>query len=191
MEGQETEKLVLLATSDHLLAERYRIALTQKAYRVREAFDGDEALEYAQAENPDVLILDAKLEKRDGFSVLETLRQEPVFRSVPAFMITDTGSPAERSRAESIGGAQIVIKSLHSEFDVVDMATAALGGEVAKKPLSTSSAPVEATLGHKPDVDSDHLLGSDVEADEHKATANSSSDETSESNTGSTNELTS
>lgn len=158
-------KTVLVATSDHLLSEKYRIALTQRGYVVREAFDGDEALDHAQSDAPSLLILDAKLEKRDGFEVLEDLRTEPAFRLVPVLIITDMGSDAERAKAEALGGGELIVKGRHEASDVADMAQAAMGEEAGRKPLQESSAPPSATLGQVPDADSDSLLGSDAEAE--------------------------
>ena len=181
MEETEPAKTVLVATSDHLLSEKYRIALTQRGYLVREAFDGDEALDHAQSDAPNLLILDAKLEKRDGFEVLEDLRTEPVFRLIPALIITDMGSAAERAKAEALGGGELIVKGRHEAGDVADMAQAAMGEEAGRKPLQQSSAPPSAVLGQVPDADSDHLLGSDAEAETETETETEDTSAASES----------
>jgi CheY-like chemotaxis protein len=51
--------------------------LGQAGYAVREAWDGNVALERLAEEMPDVLLLDVRMPERDGISVLETMNPEP------------------------------------------------------------------------------------------------------------------
>lgn len=157
------EKTILLASGDHLLGESYRTGLAAAGYSIRDAFDGDEALEHARSDRADLIILDSVLQKKDGFSVLEDLRGESAFDAIPIIMMSDLGSAAERDRAASLGAADLIVKSRHNAVDVVDMVRGALGGEQAHKPLQQSSAPHDlASVQNTPNAQNDSadaLLG--------------------------------
>src|SRR5487761_1122896 len=51
--------------------------LGQAGYAVREAWDGNVALERPAEETPDVLLLDVRMPERDGIPVLQTMSPEP------------------------------------------------------------------------------------------------------------------
>ena len=65
-----------------------------------EAEDGPEAIEAARRQRPDVIVLDRKLPKMDGFEVCTQLRRDPASRSVGILMLTD--HRGEHTRVESV-----------------------------------------------------------------------------------------
>ncbi len=73
--------------------------------------DGDEASKYLKhlAENsePDLIILDLNLPKRDGFGVLNEYRASPTLSFVPIVILTSSDSPADRLRAKRIRGKRV------------------------------------------------------------------------------------
>lgn len=62
--------------------------LTEKGYEVILASNGEEAIELAEKENPDVILLDVKMPGIDGIETCRRLKQEEKTRSVPVIMIT-------------------------------------------------------------------------------------------------------
>ncbi len=56
------------------------------------ATDGEEALEHARADNPDLLVLDKVMPKLDGFEVVRALREDPATRGIPIVMLTERTS---------------------------------------------------------------------------------------------------
>ena len=53
-----------------------RVILTASDYDVIEAYDGEEALEKARAEMPDILILDIMMPRLTGYEVCRKLRED-------------------------------------------------------------------------------------------------------------------
>lgn len=52
---------------------------------------------------PDLVFLDIKLPKRSGHDVLEWIRNQPAFKSLPVVMLTMSEKPSDISRAYSLG----------------------------------------------------------------------------------------
>jgi DNA-binding response OmpR family regulator len=76
---------ILLVDDDMTLVETLALNLRNVGYRVATAASGGAALEQAQAEQPDLVILDLMLPELDGLSVCRNLRQSS---DVPILMLT-------------------------------------------------------------------------------------------------------
>src|SRR5712691_4744562 len=68
---------VLFVEDDPSVAQMYKLKLELDGYDVEVASDGEQALEVARREAPDIIFLDIRLPKLDGFGVLEALRKDP------------------------------------------------------------------------------------------------------------------
>mgnify|MGYP003343959026 FL=1 len=77
-------KRVLLVDDDTEIIESMRAVLESRGYEVLVARDGNQGLAMAEAENPDLVVLDMMMPKRSGFLVLEKLRRS---RLVPLRVI--------------------------------------------------------------------------------------------------------
>jgi CheY-like chemotaxis protein len=72
--------------------------LAGNGYELREAADGQEALERIAARRPDAIVLDLTMPKLDGFAVLERLQGDPETRRIPVVVLTARAlMAAERS----------------------------------------------------------------------------------------------
>lgn len=80
---------VLCADDDRSFCQILSRALGAEGFEVVTAHDGEEALASIRASAPDLLLLDVMLPRRDGFAVLEAIRQEegPAAR-VPALFLS-------------------------------------------------------------------------------------------------------
>jgi len=89
-------KRVLLVDDDAEIVESIRVALESLGYQILIARDGNQGLAIADAEDPDLVILDMMMPKRSGFLVLEKLRQT---RKVPVRVIMITANEGSRHKA--------------------------------------------------------------------------------------------
>jgi signal transduction histidine kinase/CheY-like chemotaxis protein len=72
--------------------------LAGTGYELREAADGEEALERIAARRPDAIVLDLMMPKLDGFAVLERLQGDPETKRIPVVVLTARSlMAAERS----------------------------------------------------------------------------------------------
>ena len=89
------------ATIRRLIAAR----LSADGYEVVEAVDGEQAVNLARSEHPDLLVLDKVMPKFDGFEVIRALREDPHTKDVPIVMLT------ERTGEEDVlGGLQLGVE---------------------------------------------------------------------------------
>ncbi|MBI4876233.1 MAG: response regulator [Acidobacteria bacterium] len=81
-------KIILVADDDSESRALIRDALAHQDYRIVEACDGRETLEGVERERPDLVLLDLKMPRLDGFSVLDRLRAHPRFSNLPVAAVT-------------------------------------------------------------------------------------------------------
>ena len=79
---------VLIADDEQPCIDFVREALADTPCEVIAAMDGEEALEIARRENPQVIILDVEMPKMGGFEVFGELRADENLASVPVIMLT-------------------------------------------------------------------------------------------------------
>ena len=89
-------KRILLVDDDPEIIESLRFALSSRGYEVLIARDGNQGLNLAEREDPDLVILDMMMPKRSGFLVLEKLRRT---RPVPIRIIMITANEGSRHKA--------------------------------------------------------------------------------------------
>ena len=65
--------------------------------------DGDAALERARQDRPLAILLDLRLPKRDGISVLRALKSDPATATIPVIVLTTATLPRDRERARDAG----------------------------------------------------------------------------------------
>ena len=102
---------VLFVEDDPTVAQMYRLKLELDGYRVVMAKDGEEGLRLAVEVNPDIIFLDIRLPKVDGFSVLEGLRATDRTRNVPVVILSNYGEQDLVDRGLRLGALEYLIKS--------------------------------------------------------------------------------
>ena len=90
-----------------------RLALEQVGppYEIEVANDGSEALEKIRQAQFDLMLLDIKMPRVDGFELLETLREGAV-AAPPVIILSGSGLRTDRERAESLGAIEYVQKAV-------------------------------------------------------------------------------
>jgi diguanylate cyclase (GGDEF)-like protein len=94
---------VLVADDDAGLRALCRAALETEGFEVIEAAHGDQAVELARSEVPDVMLLDLAMPHRDGWQVLEALAGHEETKHVPVVMMTGSASQENLDRADRAG----------------------------------------------------------------------------------------
>jgi two-component system, OmpR family, phosphate regulon response regulator PhoB len=84
--------------------------LTKEGYRVRTAEGGREALDAAEGERPDLIILDLMLPGFSGYDVLAELRRRPDLIDVPVVLLTARREEVDRVKGLELGADDYVTK---------------------------------------------------------------------------------
>lgn len=101
---------ILVAEDDKFLATAYKTKLTSAGFEVKVVIDGEEALRELTNFAPDILILDLKMPKVDGFYLLETLKKNAQAHP-PIIVASNSGDKPDIERAMALGAADYVVKS--------------------------------------------------------------------------------
>jgi len=110
-EHSSDEIRVLFVEDDPTVAQMYRLKLELDGYQVIMAKDGEEGLRLAREVDPDIVFLDIRLPKVDGFSVLEGLRATDRTRNVPVVILSNYGEQDLVDRGLRLGALEYLIKS--------------------------------------------------------------------------------
>jgi len=110
-EHSSDEIRVLFVEDDPTVAEMYRLKLELDGYQVIMAKDGEEGLRLANEVHPDIVFLDIRLPKVDGFAVLEGLRACEGTRNTPVVILSNYGEQELVERGLRLGALEYLIKS--------------------------------------------------------------------------------
>lgn len=80
------------------------------------AQDGQEAIEKLENLQPDLILLDLLMPRKDGFAVLQHLREGG--RALPVVMLSNLSSSEEKDKCRVLGARDFIIKS---ELDTGDL----------------------------------------------------------------------
>ncbi len=103
-------RLVLVVDDDEHTRGLVKDLCEASGFRVRLAEDGNVALERIDAERPDLVLLDLMMPRRDGFSVLKTLRDTPAFADLPVIILTAIGEMDGKIKGMELGADDYITK---------------------------------------------------------------------------------
>jgi CheY-like chemotaxis protein len=107
----DEEVRVLFIEDDAAVAEMYRLKLELDGYTVTIAPDGEQGLKQAKEAPPDILFLDIRLPKMDGFAVLEAIRADQALRHIPVIILSNYGEAELVDRGLRLGALDYLIKA--------------------------------------------------------------------------------
>ena len=100
--------------------------LTRRGYEVVVAQDGQQGLDKARAEAPDLLLLDMNLPVMDGWTVAQTLKGEEATKAIPIIALTAHAMSGDREKALAAGCNDYHAKPVDFS-QLIDQIEAALG----------------------------------------------------------------
>jgi DNA-binding response OmpR family regulator len=106
----ETNARVLVADDEPHLLRLVKFRLEREGYDVLTATDGDEALELARRERPDLCVLDVMMPKRSGFDVLRELRADPECAGMKVIMLTARAHDRDVDAGFALGADDYITK---------------------------------------------------------------------------------
>ncbi len=107
---------ILIADDRPSSRELLRLVLERSGYDVIEAADGQQALERARTENPDLILLDLQMPGLDGYGVLAALRGETRFQNLPVLALTASAMRGDREKIMAAGFTDYLAKPAGPEI---------------------------------------------------------------------------
>ena len=87
--------------------------LKNKGYVMVEAVDGEEAVEKAVAEKPDLILLDISIPKLNGYEVTRVLKSREEFKNIPVVALTAHAMKGDRAKALEVGCEGYITKPIN------------------------------------------------------------------------------
>jgi len=103
-------KKILVVDDEPALVEMTKMRLESNDYDVITAYDGQEALDKAKKENPDLIILDLMLPKMDGHKVCGLLKSDIRYSRIPIIIFTAKVQEEDRKLSQEMGADGYLLK---------------------------------------------------------------------------------
>ena len=101
---------ILVVEDEPNQVELIEFNLNSQGYEVVVARDGEEALNLAEEENPDLILLDWMLPKVSGIEVCRQLRRSKMTREIPIVILTARSEESDKIRGLDIGADDYITK---------------------------------------------------------------------------------
>lgn len=112
------QKQILLIEDDPIILRMYSTKLTNSGFLVKEAADGQSALDLIGSFRPDIILLDLMLPKVDGFGFLE--KSKDVLSGIPVIILSNLSQESDKNRAKLYGAVDFLVKADITPQDVVN-----------------------------------------------------------------------
>jgi two-component system alkaline phosphatase synthesis response regulator PhoP len=109
MEQVITKKKVLIV-DDEPNVRRLSRTILSKNFDIVEAEDGKQAVELANIQNPDVILMDMMMPRMDGLTACHLIKNDPATKSIPVIMVTAIGFELNIKLSQQMGAIGYVIK---------------------------------------------------------------------------------
>jgi len=104
------QRTILVADDESHILHVVSLKLRNAGYRVVTAHDGQEALEAAQQERPDLIITDYHMPQLSGLELCRRLKQDASMPAIPVIMLTARGYHLEPQDTEQSGILRMLSK---------------------------------------------------------------------------------
>jgi two-component system cell cycle response regulator DivK len=105
---------ILIVDDNPVHMRLVEMILRTNDYILLKAFDGEEALDIATREHPDLVLMDLNLPKMNGFEVIRRLKENPVSSQASIIAITAYAMKGDREKVLELGCDEYVSKPINT-----------------------------------------------------------------------------
>ena len=117
--GENDTKKKVLIVDDEPNVRRLSRKILSNTFDVVEAEDGRQAIEIANNQKPDVILMDMMMPRMDGLSACHAIKKDPTTKSIPVIMVTAIGFELNIKLSQQMGATGYVTKPFSSQ-DLLD-----------------------------------------------------------------------
>lgn len=103
-------KKILVVDDEVYILHILDFSLGAEGYEVITAADGEEAIDRARVEKPDLVVLDIMMPKVDGFEACRRLKADPETSQIPVILLTAKGREVDRQMGMEVGADDYIVK---------------------------------------------------------------------------------
>ena len=109
-------KKILLVDDEVDLVETLRFPLEMEGYHVLVSYNGEDALNQARKETPDLILLDLMLPKLDGYKVCRLLKFDERYKHIPILMLTAKTQEKDKVLGLETGADEYITKPFEMDY---------------------------------------------------------------------------
>lgn len=109
----QTQGKILLVDDDQDFVQLLEFDLKKRGYQVITAFNGEEGLERVRTEKPELIVLDIKMPKVDGYTFVRRLKKDANTKDIPLIVLTSYEPMKDMFQLEGV--QDYVVKSVNME----------------------------------------------------------------------------
>jgi len=117
---------ILVVDDEIYIVHILDFSLGMEGYEVLTALDGEQALEKARAEKPDLIVLDIMMPKLDGYETCKLLKAEAGTKDIPVILLSAKGRNVDQKIGFEVGADDYITKPF-SPRKLVERINAILG----------------------------------------------------------------
>ncbi len=103
-------KRILICDDDPAILRVLQVNLEVEGYTTLLAHHGEEALEIAAREKPDLIILDIMMPRLDGYGACERLKADPDLKDIPVVFLSAKAQQSDIEKGKTYGVADYLTK---------------------------------------------------------------------------------
>ena len=101
---------ILVVDDEIYIVHILDFSLGMEGYEVITALDGEQAVERALAEKPDLIVLDIMMPKLDGYETCKILKGDPATRDIPVILLSAKGRNIDQKIGFEVGADDYITK---------------------------------------------------------------------------------
>jgi two-component system alkaline phosphatase synthesis response regulator PhoP len=117
---------ILVVDDEIYIVHILDFSLGMEGYEVVTALDGEQALEKARVEKPDLIVLDIMMPKLDGYETCKRLKADDATKAIPVILLSAKGRNVDQKIGFEVGADDYITKPF-SPRKLVERINAILG----------------------------------------------------------------
>ena len=101
---------ILVVDDEVNITQILKFSIGAEGFEVITAQNGEEAIERARRERPDLIILDIMMPKIDGYEACRILKANPLTKNIPVLLLTAKGRDIDRRLGYEVGATDYIVK---------------------------------------------------------------------------------
>jgi CheY-like chemotaxis protein len=104
------KKKILIVDDEEVIRKFLKIHLDKLGYEVKEAVDGEQAIEQIWKDDFDLLICDILMPKKDGWEVIKEVKSNPKTKDIPVIVLTAKNEDTDMFKGYDLGANYYMTK---------------------------------------------------------------------------------
>ncbi|MEK7090200.1 MAG: response regulator [Patescibacteria group bacterium] len=115
----DLKKKILFIEDDPILLKAVSAALEKEGFEVLTATDGETGIKSIEEANPNLVILDIILPKKNGYEIMEYVKLKPELAGIPIVILTNLEGSQDVERMLALGARAFLVKANYTIDEIV------------------------------------------------------------------------